>query len=38
MPIDPNIYLPYHIKLNRVPALFDPQFKGEKNYNKKFKK
>lgn len=27
MPIDPEIYLPYHYKLNRVPCLFEPQFK-----------
>ena len=26
LPIDPELYLPYHHKLNRVPCLFDPVF------------
>ena len=31
LPIDPELYLPYHIKLNRVPALFEPLREREKN-------
>ena len=29
MPLDPDIYLPYHHKLNRVPCLFEPFQKGK---------
>jgi hypothetical protein len=33
--IDPELYLPYHIKLNRVPALFEPVREREKTTPKK---
>ncbi|CAF0795364.1 unnamed protein product, partial [Brachionus calyciflorus] len=33
MPLDPDIYLPYHHKLNRVPCLFEPFQKDfKRNY------
>ncbi|RNA44600.1 little elongation complex subunit 2 isoform X1 [Brachionus plicatilis] len=34
MPIDFTIYLPYHFKLNRVPGLFEPQYKDIKQIQK----
>lgn len=36
LPIDPELLLPYHITLNRVPCLFEPVY--DRDWNKKYQK
>jgi hypothetical protein len=35
IPIDPELYLPYHYKLNRVPCLFEPVYLRDNNNKKR---